>query len=216
MRITFVAFNYKSGADIEAEEKHYLSYHLALAKKTAGVNLYYSGRLAKAAGKEPERIRAAILGFESAEAAIASAGSEQMMLLAADSVAHLDDLVMRTVDAEVIVPFTSRRPGQSCFVMAAEFGLEPTGGSEAAEGHYRDVHVGIARRLPGLRNYIIGKINEAGGDTSGRYRMAFLAFDTADALRTAYRSPVGQELVKDEEATIRNPRVYRLDARVEV
>ena len=70
----------------------------------------------------------------------------------------------------------------------------------------------IARRLPGLRNYVIGKLG-AGAD---RYRIAILVFDSAAAFKAAYRSPVGLELIKDEEATIRDARVHRLDARVEV
>jgi hypothetical protein len=46
--------------------------------------------------------------------------------------------------------------------------------------------------------------------------MAMLVFDNIEAFRAAYRSPVGQELIKDEAATILNPRVYRLDATVQI
>lgn len=49
-----------------------------------------------------------------------------------------------------------------------------------------------------------------------RMRTALLAFDSADALRDAYRSPSGLELMRDEQATIANARVYRLDATVQV
>jgi hypothetical protein len=49
-----------------------------------------------------------------------------------------------------------------------------------------------------------------------RYRLAILAFDTLDALRDAYRSPLGRELRADERATIVNARVSWLDVRVEV
>ena len=59
----------------------------------------------------------------------------------------------------------------------------------------------------------IGKLIKTVGIEDSRYRMATLVFD---AYRAAYASPVGRELLKDEEATIRNARVYRLDARVEV
>jgi hypothetical protein len=43
-----------------------------------------------------------------------------------------------------------------------------------------------------------------------------LAFDGEAALRDAYRSAVGAELIKDEEATIANARVYRIAATVQI
>ena len=67
-----------------------------------------------------------------------------------------------------------------------------------------------------MRNYIIGKLTRGGGGDPARYRLAILAFDTLDALREAYRSPVGRELRADERATIVNAHVSWLDARVEV
>ena len=99
--------------------------------------------------------------------------------------------------------------------MVAEFDLEQSAGIEAAEKHYLGTHVSIARRLPALRNYVIGKLIKTAGIEDSRYRMATLVFDSLDAYRAAYASPVGSELLKDEAATIRNARVYRLDARVE-
>ena len=117
---------------------------------------------------------------------------------------------------KTIVPFDSRRAGQQCFVMVAEFDLEQSAGLDAAEKHYLGTHVSIARRLPGLRNYIIGKLIKTPGIEDSRYRMAVLVFDSLDAYRAAYASAAGRELLEDEKATIRNARVYRLDARVEV
>jgi hypothetical protein len=67
-----------------------------------------------------------------------------------------------------------------------------------------------------LRNYVIGKLIKTAGIEDARYRMAILVFDSLDAYRAAYASLAGRELLKDEAATIRNARVYRLDARVEV
>ncbi len=211
MQLSVVKFNFKSD-DLEAEEKNYLGHHVALAKRMPGLRLYYTGRLMGVQGHTPEHLRAAIIGFDDATAAAAAMRSEVAPPLVADTQAHLKDVASRSLAAEVIVPFDSRRAEQRCLVMCAEFDLERSGGLDAAERHYRDVHVGIAKRLPGLRNYMIGKL-EGGAD---RYRMAILVFDSLDALRDAYRSPVGKELVRDEEATIRNPRVMRLDARVEV
>ena len=215
MHLTFVTFNYQS-ADLEAEERNYLGHHVELAKRFPGLRQYYTGRLMKVAGKEPDRIRAAILAYDDAAAAASAMRSDVLPALLADTQAHLRDGTSAAVEAETIVPFDSRRAGQQCFVMVAEFDLEQSAGLEAAEKHYLGTHVSIARRLPGLRNYIIGKLIKTAGIEDSRYRMAILVFDSLDAYRAAYASPAGRELLKDEAATIRNARVYRLDARIEV
>ncbi len=213
MQFQFVAFNYKS-SDLEAEERNYLGHHVALARKLPGLRLYYTGRMLEHRGSKPDHVRAAILAFDSAAAAgqaMAAAGPE----LIEDTQAHLKDLRSFLFEGEVIVPFEERKPGQSCFLMAAEFNLEQSGGLEAAENRYRNHHTALARRLPGLRNYLIGKLAGA-GPAADRYRIAMLAFDSEQAFIDAYRSPAGRELRKDEDATIRDARVHRLDARVEV
>jgi uncharacterized protein (TIGR02118 family) len=215
MHLTFVTFNYQS-ADLEAEERNYLGHHVQLARRFPGLRQYYTGRFMKVAGKEPDRIRGAIITYDDAAAAASAMSSEVVLALLADTQAHLKDGTSTAVDAEAIVPFDSRRAAQNCFVMVAEFDLEQSAGLEAAEKHYLGTHVHIARRLPGLRNYIIGKVIKTPGIEDSRYRMAILVFDSLDAYRAAYASTAGRELLKDEEATIRNARVYRLDARVEV
>jgi uncharacterized protein (TIGR02118 family) len=215
MHLTFVTFNYQS-ADLEAEERNYLGHHVELAKRFPGLRQYYTGRLMKVAGKEPDRIRAAILAYDDAAAAASAMRSDVLPALLADTQAHLRDGTSAAVEAETIVPFDSRRAGQQCFVMVAEFDLEQSAGLEAAEKHYLGTHVSIARRLPGLRNYIIGRLIKTPGGEDSRYRIATLVFESLDAYRAAYASPAGRELLKDEAATIRNARVYRLDARIEV
>jgi len=215
MHLTFVTFNYQS-ADLEAEERNYLGHHVELAKRFPGLRQYYTGRLMKVAGKQPDSVRAAILGYDDAAVAASAMRSDVVPALIADTQAHLKDATSTAVDATTIVPFDSRRAGQNCFVMVAEFDLEQSAGVEAAEKHYLGTHVSIARRLPGLRNYVIGKLIKTAGIGDSRYRMAILVFDSLDAYRAAYASPAGRELLKDEAATIRNARVYRLDARVEV
>jgi uncharacterized protein (TIGR02118 family) len=215
MHLTYVTFNYQS-ADLEAEERNYLGHHVQLARRFPGLRQYYTGRLMKVAGKEPDRVRAAILAYDDAAAAASAMRSDVVPALLADTQAHLKDGTSTAVDAETIVPFDSRRAGQQCFVMVAEFDLVQGAGVEAAEKHYLGTHVSIARRLPGLRNYIIGKLIKTPGIEDSRYRMATLVFDSLDAYRAAYASPAGRELLKDEDTTIRNARVYRLDARVEV
>ena len=76
---------------------------------------------------------------------------------------------------------------------------------EQAERHYLEHHVPLARRLPGLRQYAIGKLIETRTVYAGRYRGAILGFDNLDALRAAYASPVGQELRCDEDLLIADP-----------
>jgi uncharacterized protein (TIGR02118 family) len=215
MYLTFVTFNFQS-ADLEAEERNYLGHHVALARRFPGLRQYYTGTLMTVAGKSPEHYRGAILTFDDDAAEAAAMRSDVIAPLITDSQAHLKDIASQALEGEVIVPFEDRRGEQKCFVMAAAFDLEQSGGLAAAEKHYRDTHVGIARRLPELRNYMIGKLVARPGIQNSHYRMAILVFDTIEAYRAAYRSPVGQELLKDETATIRNARVWRLDARVEV
>jgi len=80
-----------------------------------------------------------------------------------------------------------------------------------AERHYRDYHVPLARRLPGLRRYAVGPLVATRAMPVDRARGAILAFDSLDALRAAYRSPVGTELRADEERLIRQARVVLID-----
>jgi uncharacterized protein (TIGR02118 family) len=210
MNFTVVGFNYQSG-DLEAEERNYLGHHVGLVKTLPGLRQYYTARTMEHRDEKPAHFRHALLVFDNAEASGKAFQTPAGPALIADTQAHLKDLTSKIFDGEVIVPFEHRKPGQKCFLMAAEFNLDKAN-PEAAEKRYREHHTGIARRLPGLRNYLIGKLG-AGAD---RYRIAILAFDSADAFKDAYRTPVGAELMKDEDATIRDARVYRLDARVEL
>lgn len=208
MNFTFVGFNYQSG-DLEAEERNYLRHHVALVKTLPGLRQYFTARTMAPGGEKPSQFRHAILAFDNAQSAgtAPSIGAE----IAADTEAHLKDLRMLVFDGEIIVPFENRKPGQKCFVMTAEFNLDKAN-PEAAEKRYREHHTSIARRLPGLRNYMIGKL----GAKADRYRIAILAFDSLGAFKDAYKSAVGAELIKDENETIHDARVLRLDARVEV
>lgn len=210
MQFTCAAFNYQSG-DLEAEERNYLEHHVALAKSLPGIRLYYTGRNIEYRGRQPDHFRNAILAFDDAEASGEAFQTAAGPALITDSLEHLKDLRNIVFEGEVLVPFDARKPGEKCFIMTAEFNLDAAD-LAASENRYRNHHTSIARRLPGLRNYIIGKL----GAGSDRYRIAILVFDSADSLKAAYHSPVGLELIKDEEATIREARVLRLDARVEV
>lgn len=67
----------------------------------------------------------------------------------------------------------------------------------AFDRHYREIHIPLAKQLPGLRRYTISR-NVApvrGGDPY--YLVAELDWDDADALRRAFASPQGQATAQD-------------------
>ena len=217
MRVNFTSFNYKS-TDTAAEEKNYLEYYVALAKRLPGLRFDLTGKFrSQADSPQPPHVRAAILGFDTADAATQAMASDLGKEVRQDGAAHLTGARPLALDATVIVPFASPQVGKQYFLMAAEFDLKHgSEGLEAADRRYLTHHTQLARQMPGLRHYVTGRLVPAGRVAPDRLRMAFLVFDSAAALRDAYRSPLGQELIKDEEATIANARVYRLDATVQV
>jgi uncharacterized protein (TIGR02118 family) len=87
-------------------------------------------------------------------------------------------------------------------------------GHEEAERHYRDYHVPLARSLPGLRGYAIGRLIATRSIPAERERGALLVFDDLAALRAAYHSPVGTALRADEDQLIAQPRVILIDGEV--
>ena len=94
------------------------------------------------------------------------------------------------------------------FYMIGTFNFNRTGYTpEEAERHYLEHHVPLAKRLPGLRKYVIGTLAETPRIRPDRHRGAILAFDTLAAWRTAYWSPVGRELRTDEHALIADAQV---------
>ncbi len=67
---------------------------------------------------------------------------------------------------------------------------------EAFEKHYREVHIPLARKLPGLRSYTLTRqITAVRGEPY--YLMAELMWDTLEELRTAFASPEGQSTAAD-------------------
>ena len=98
--------------------------------------------------------------------------------------------------------------------MMASFNFDLTyfASREDAERHYLDYHVPLARRLPGLRSYVIGRPTDFAGVTATRQRAAVLIFDDREALRAAYRSDVGRELRQDEQRLIADAVTTFMDA----
>jgi uncharacterized protein (TIGR02118 family) len=69
---------------------------------------------------------------------------------------------------------------------------------EKFDAHYFDVHVPLAKTLPGLRKYEVSR-----GDIIGRfadgapYMVAMLHFNSMDAIRAAFASEIGKACAAD-------------------
>jgi len=68
----------------------------------------------------------------------------------------------------------------------------------AFERHYHDIHVPLAKQLPGLHRYEISRapiMDVLPGETP--YRVATLYFDSLEAIRTAFDSEIGRACAVD-------------------
>jgi uncharacterized protein (TIGR02118 family) len=79
------------------------------------------------------------------------------------------------------------------FLVAYETPTDP----EAFERHYREVHVPLAKKLPGLRRYTISRNVSAVRGGEPFHLVAELDWDDLDALRAAFASPEGQAAAQD-------------------
>ncbi len=68
---------------------------------------------------------------------------------------------------------------------------------DAFDRHYRQTHIGLARRLPGLRRYTISRGLGAMQGESPYHLVAELDFDDRNALDAAVSSTEGQAAVDD-------------------
>ena len=100
------------------------------------------------------------------------------------------------------------------FYVVASFNLnvENFESLEDAERHYVKQHVPLAKRLPGLRRYLIGHPIDFGIATVVHHRAALLAFDDRQVFTEAYRTEIGRELRVDERRTIGEARIFYMDA----
>jgi uncharacterized protein (TIGR02118 family) len=62
--------------------------------------------------------------------------------------------------------------------------------------HYREVHIPLAKKLPGLRRYTISR-NGQGIRGEAHYLVAELDWDDMDALQKAFQSAEGQAAGQD-------------------
>ena len=70
---------------------------------------------------------------------------------------------------------------------------------ESFEQHYFDVHIPLAKQLPGLIKYEIndGQIMSTTGHSS--YRIANLYFESMEAIKIAFSSETGQKCAADRK-----------------
>jgi uncharacterized protein (TIGR02118 family) len=66
------------------------------------------------------------------------------------------------------------------------------------ERYYRDVHIPIVRRIPGVRNIRFGRVVQtADGSSPPYYLVSDVYFDNMDALKEALSSPEMEEAMAD-------------------
>jgi uncharacterized protein (TIGR02118 family) len=68
---------------------------------------------------------------------------------------------------------------------------------EAFDRHYRDVHIPLAKKLPGLRRYTISRDTTPVRGGEPYYLVAELDWDDMPALQRALQSPEGQAAAAD-------------------
>jgi len=81
----------------------------------------------------------------------------------------------------------------------------------AFERHYFDIHLPLAKQLPGLRRYDVSKqpiVNMLQGETP--YIVATLYFDSLDAMRAAFASEIGKACAVDRRKYAPDDRVTML------
>lgn len=69
--------------------------------------------------------------------------------------------------------------------------------ADAFDRYYREKHIPLARRMPGLRSYSINKSPVQALAGSVPHLIAVLTFDSMDDLRAAVASPEGQAAAAD-------------------
>jgi uncharacterized protein (TIGR02118 family) len=68
---------------------------------------------------------------------------------------------------------------------------------DAFDAHYRDIHMPIVSRYPGLRDVRLSKLAGVGGRETPYYLMAEMVFDSAADMDDALGSAAGAESAKD-------------------
>ncbi len=102
------------------------------------------------------------------------------------------------IDARLDRGFTPLQAGLYCACMARMTVVyRRPADPESFDRHYREVHVPLVKKLPGLRGYDVstGEVPSPTGDDV--YLVATLHFDSLDALRAALATPEGRACAED-------------------
>jgi uncharacterized protein (TIGR02118 family) len=67
------------------------------------------------------------------------------------------------------------------------------------EKHYFDVHIPLAKQLPGLLKYEINSGAIISPTQHSAYRIANLYFESMDAIKAAFSSEIGQKCAADRK-----------------
>jgi len=153
--------------------------------------------------------------FDSTQDFMKSISSPPGAEVLADTQAHLTNVQMIHAEGEAVVPFSSPKVGQRCFLVAAHINYKPSFGTqEEAERHYLNVHTKLACRVDGLRGYYVGK-TLALGDKPDCARVVLQMYDDFDSFEWAMKSPGGAEVLADDARLISVKRLFFADAQVE-
>ncbi len=68
---------------------------------------------------------------------------------------------------------------------------------EAFERHYFEVHVPLAKKLPGLRRYTVSRNPRRVRGAEPYFMIAELDWDDMPSLERDFASPLGQEIARD-------------------
>ena len=75
----------------------------------------------------------------------------------------------------------------------------PPTDAEAFDKHYFEVHVPLAKQLPGLRRYTVSRTPSRVRGPGPYYLVTALDWDDMDSLRQDFGSPLGQETARDAD-----------------
>jgi uncharacterized protein (TIGR02118 family) len=77
----------------------------------------------------------------------------------------------------------------------------------AFDQHYQQVHIPLAKKLPGLRRYTISRDAAAVRGGEPFHLVAELDWDDMDALRAAFASPEGRDTARDVAQLVPDGRI---------
>ena len=204
MFLMFARFSFIS-PDLAAEDTNYLDNHVRLARQLPGVRMYLTGKLIETAQGKPDRYRAVVFGYDTAQAGLTSLDCPIGVELMADSAGHIVGTLVDACESEVIVPFEGRRPGHPRLVAALLYNLNPPADEARLRSHQNSI-----RNLPGLCGYMAGRTYEARGERPERDRMEIRIFHPG-----ALRGKSWGELAVLDESVMHAPLIYGFEGEVQ-